>query len=79
MLGRWVELCPKTECQLDCRDDRCTTLGEFATVLCVDPKATIELRGIDVLTNVDEIKTAIDKALERSSEASEHHCLKRKF
>lgn len=44
------------------------TLGQYATVCCVEPKANVELRDLYEHTTIKEVNTVVDRALEWSTE-----------
>lgn len=49
---------------LDLGDALRSTLGEVATVDCMEPKATVKLRDLDKLTtNVKEVTTGVDATI----------------
>lgn len=63
-----VELGLGTESKTKFCDALPSTLGNYATIRCVESNAIVELRDLNKLTSVEEVSAAVDTAFQGNLE-----------
>lgn len=58
-----LELGPKTKDKATLREAMINVLGDTATVRCLEPRITLEIRDLDCLTTENEVREAVVRAL----------------